>query len=56
MTSIPLVEIVVGAGIVGMLWKMSHQLGSLTEQLKRFSDMISDHETRIRHIEKQEKG
>ena len=52
MAAIPIIEIVIGSGIVGMLWKMNNQLGSLTAQIKRFSDIISDHEIRLRNLEK----
>ena len=47
----PLIEIIVGTGIITMLWQMNHQLGSLAAEMRRFSDMISDHEHRIRKIE-----
>ena len=47
----PIVEIIVGSGIITMLWQMNQQLGSLASEMKRFSDVISDHETRIRKIE-----
>ena len=47
----PLIEIIVGTGIITMLWQMNQQLGSLAAEMRRFSDMISDHEHRIRKIE-----
>jgi hypothetical protein len=48
-----MLEIIVGAGIVGMLWKMSHQIGCLTVEMKRTFDLLSDHEDRIRTLEKE---
>ena len=47
-----MLEIIVGAGIVGMLWKMSHQIGCLTVEMKRTNDLLSDHEERIRKLER----
>ena len=49
---VPSVEIIVGSGVIAMLWKMNNQLGSLTEQIKNFSSVLTDHETRIRDLEK----
>jgi len=49
---VPIVEIIVGSGVIAMLWKMNNQLGSLTEQIKNFSSVLTDHETRIRDLEK----
>jgi len=46
-----IIEVLIGTGIVSMLWQMNRQLGSLATEMKRFSNMISDHETRIRKIE-----
>ncbi len=37
MDVIPVVELLIGSGIIGMLWKMNIQLASLTEQLKTIS-------------------
>jgi hypothetical protein len=45
-------ELIVGGGIVAMLWKMSHQLGCLTSEMKRTNNLLSDHELRIRKLEK----
>ena len=47
----PLIEIIVGTGIITMLWQMNQQLGSLAAEMRRFSDMISAHEHRNRKIE-----
>ena len=49
---IPFIEIVIGAGIIGMLWKMNCQIGAIGEQLKAFSKKTDDHEKRIRELEK----
>ena len=49
---LPIVEVVVGTGIVSMLWQMNRQLGSLAAEMKRFSTVITDHEDRIRSLEK----
>jgi hypothetical protein len=51
MENVWMLEIIVGAGIVGMLWKMSHQIGCLTVEMKRTNDLLSDHEERIRKLE-----
>lgn len=48
----PVVEMIIGSGVIAMLWKMNNQLGSLTEQIKNFSAVLTDHETRIRDLEK----
>ena len=48
----PVVEMIIGSGVIAMLWKMNNQLGSLTEQIKNFSSVLTDHETRIRELEK----
>ena len=49
---LPLVEIIIGSGIVAMLWQMNKQIGSLAAEMSRFSDVITDHEDRIRSLEK----
>ena len=49
---VPIVEMIIGSGVIAMLWKMNNQLGSLTEQIKNFSAVLTDHETRIRDLEK----
>lgn len=46
-----MLELIVGGGIVAMLWKMSHQIGCLTTEMKRTNDLLSDHEERIRTLE-----
>ena len=51
MDVIPIVELLIGSGIIGMLWKMNVQLASLTEQLKTIFRRTEDHEARIRKIE-----
>ena len=48
---IPIVEILVGSGIVGMLWQMNRKLGELANEMKRFSELIIDHEERLRKLE-----
>lgn len=50
---LPIIEIIVGTGIVSMLWQMNRQLGSLAAEMKRFSTVITDHEDRIRSLEKE---
>jgi len=50
---LPIIEIIVGTGIVTMLWQMNRQLGSLAAEMKRFSTVITDHEDRIRSLEKE---
>jgi|TARA_R100000655_G_scaffold11912_1_gene27889 cell division protein FtsB len=52
MDVIPVVELLIGSGIIGMLWKMNVQLASLTEQLKTIFRRTEDHESRIRKIER----
>jgi len=52
MDVIPVVELLIGSGIIGMLWKMNVQLASLTEQLKTIFRRTEDHEYRIREIER----
>jgi len=51
--AIPILEIIIGAGVVGMLWQMNRQIGSLTHAIESFHDMLEDHETRLRTIEKE---
>ena len=52
MNVIPFVEILIGSGIIGMLWKMNIQIAALTEQLKTIFKLTEDHEDRIRELEK----
>ena len=52
MDVIPVVELLIGSCIIGMLWKMNVQLASLTEQLKTIFRRTEDHESRIREIER----
>ncbi len=52
---LPIVEIVIGTGIVSMLWQMNKQIGALAAEMKRFSTVITDHEDRIRSLEKETK-
>lgn len=54
MNVIPIVEILIGSGIIGMLWKMNIQIAALTEQLKTIFKLTEDHEDRIRELEKGE--
>ncbi len=49
---IPVIEIIIGGGIVSMLWKMNCQLAALSEQLKTFAKRTEDHEVRIRDLER----
>ena len=49
---IPIVELLIGSGIIGMLWKMNIQIAALTEQLKTIFKLTEDHEERIRELEK----
>ena len=51
---LPVVEILIGSGIVGMLWQMNRQLGCLAAEIKRFSDIIMDHEDRLRSLEQKD--
>tara|TARA_R100000687_G_C6388535_1_gene136169 strand:- start:201 stop:374 length:174 start_codon:yes stop_codon:yes gene_type:complete len=51
---VPIVEIIIGTGIIGMLWKMNCQIGAIGEQLKAFSKRTDDHEDRIRTLERKE--
>tara|TARA_R110002051_G_scaffold323534_2_gene417514 strand:+ start:659 stop:832 length:174 start_codon:yes stop_codon:yes gene_type:complete len=51
---IPIIEIFIGTGIIGMLWKMNCQIGAIGEQLKGFAKRTDDHEDRIRTLEKRE--
>ena len=44
---VPIVEMIIGSGVIAMLWKMNNQLGSLTEQIKNFSIVLTDHETKL---------
>ena len=53
MDSIIMLQLIIGSGIVTMLWKMSNQLGCLTSEMKRTNDLLSDHEERIRVLEKE---
>ena len=52
---LPVVEIIIGTGIVSMLWQMNKQIGALAAEMKRFSTGITDHEDRIRSLEKETK-
>ena len=52
---LPVVEIIIGTGIVSMLWQMNKQIGALAAEMKRFSTVITDHEDRIRSLEKETK-
>lgn len=52
MNVIPFVELLIGTGIIGMLWKMNIQIAALTEQLKTIFKLTEDHEERIRELEK----
>jgi len=47
-----ILEVIIGAGIVGMLWRMSSNLGALTSEMKRTNKVLTDHEGRIRTLEK----
>lgn len=49
---IPIVELLIGSGIIGMLWKMNIQIAALTEQLKTIFKLTEDHEERLRELEK----
>ena len=48
----PIIEIIIGGGIVSMLWKMNCQLATLSEQLRTFAKRTEDHEDRLRNLEK----
>ena len=47
----PIIEIMIGSGVISMLWQMNRKLGELANEMKRFSDLITDHEDRIRDLE-----
>jgi hypothetical protein len=47
----PIIEILIGSGVISMLWQMNRKLGELANEMKRFSDLIVDHEDRIRELE-----
>ena len=49
--AIPILEIIIGSGIVGMLWQMNRQIGSLTTAIESFHEVIKDHEDRLRDLE-----
>ena len=46
-----IVEAVIGIGLIGFLWQISSQLGSLTTAVEHVGDITEDHEDRIRHLE-----
>tara|TARA_Y100000310_G_scaffold308687_1_gene352065 strand:+ start:2682 stop:2915 length:234 start_codon:yes stop_codon:yes gene_type:complete len=47
----PIIEVLIGSGVISMLWQMNRKLGELANEMKRFSDLITDHEDRIRDLE-----
>ena len=49
--AIPILEIIIGSGIVGMLWQMNRQIGSLTNAIESFHEVVKDHENRLRELE-----
>jgi hypothetical protein len=48
----PILEIIIGSGVVAMLWQMNRQIGSLTTAIESFHGIIEDHEDRLRNLEK----
>lgn len=47
------IQIAVGCGIVGVLWKLNYTVGSLVSAMKDVRDDSLDHETRIRLLEQE---
>jgi len=45
-------EVIVGLGIMGMLWKIQRELGHITTAIDSIKEIVHDHEDRIRAIEK----
>tara|TARA_E500000318_G_scaffold111669_1_gene131151 strand:- start:5351 stop:5530 length:180 start_codon:yes stop_codon:yes gene_type:complete len=45
-------QILIGLGIVANLWKIQRELGELAVTLSSLKDIVSDHENRLRDMEK----
>jgi hypothetical protein len=45
------VELVIGIGVIGVLLRMSGQIGSLAKAMEGALDTLSDHEQRLRKVE-----
>lgn len=46
-----LIELILGLGIIGMLWRIQGQLGCIKTEIKHLAHGFSDHEKRIRALE-----
>lgn len=47
-----LMTLLVGGGIITMLFSINHQLGGIKKEMGHMSDGLKDHEHRIRSLEK----
>lgn len=45
------IQMVMGAGIIGILWRIQRELGGMTSVMKMLSKGQDDHEGRIRKLE-----
>jgi hypothetical protein len=47
-----LLSLAVGAGMIALLYRIGHQLGTLSAHLGAVADRVADHEGRLRGLER----
>lgn len=46
-----ILETIIGAGLLGLLWKIQRELGAISSKLGFLRAEVDDHEARIRILE-----
>lgn len=55
MNTISLIQMLMGAGCIGLLWKIQRELGGISAFMNMLKDGHDDHESRIRDIESKQR-
>tara|TARA_R110002020_G_scaffold222604_1_gene431480 strand:- start:1037 stop:1201 length:165 start_codon:yes stop_codon:yes gene_type:complete len=51
MNELVFIELIIGCGIINFLWQIQKELGKINANLINLSNIVEDHEHRLRAIE-----